>query len=99
MSHLRLWRFEVPREAEDRFVAAYGIDGDWAKLFAAAPGFLKTELWRQEDGAYLTADHWRSKADFERFQAELGDEYRTLDSELEGISGIETFLGAFDLVD
>lgn len=99
MTHLRLWRFNISAESEQRFVAAYRSDGDWAKLFATAPGFIRTELWHAEDGSYLTADHWNSLGDFERFQANLGDEYRRLDEELEGVSGVETFIGAFDLAD
>lgn len=95
--HLRLWRFEVPLETEQRFVAAYRSDGDWAKLFATAPGFIRTELWRGDDGAYLTADYWRSANDFERFQASQGPAYRRLDDELEGVAGIETFVGAFNV--
>jgi heme-degrading monooxygenase HmoA len=99
MMHVRLWRFEVPEEQEARFVSAYRSDGDWAKLFATAPGFVRTELWRDGDGIYLTADYWDSVMAFETFQATLGEEYRRLDAELEGVAGIETFLGAFDLVD
>ena len=99
MTHVRLWKFEVPPETECRFVAAYRSDGDWARLFATSPGFIRTELWRDGDGIYLTADHWQSVTDFEAFQAGLGAEYRRLDAELEGIAGIETFIGAFDLVD
>jgi heme-degrading monooxygenase HmoA len=99
MSHLRLWQFEVEAEQEARFVTAYGPRGDWARLFANAPGFLRTELWRDGDGIYLTADHWESFDAFERFQASHGDEYRRLDAELEGLALAEAFLGAFDLVD
>lgn len=99
MTHLRLWRFEVPAETEDRFLGAYRSNGDWAKLFATAPGFVRTELWRSDDGSYLTADRWHSLEAFEAFQANQGEEYRRLDSELEGIGGIESFLGAFDLID
>ena len=99
MTHLRLWRFEVAPDQEDRFLAAYRSDGDWARLFATAPGFIRTELWRNGDGIYVTADHWESVTAFERFQAALGDDYRRLDAELEGVSGIESFLGGFDLVD
>jgi heme-degrading monooxygenase HmoA len=99
VTHARLWRFEVAAEKEEKFVAAYRSDGDWAKLFETAPGFIRAELWRDGDGIYLTADHWESVTAFEAFQASLGDEYRRLDAELEGIAGIETFLGAFDLVD
>lgn len=97
MTHLRLWTFEVPPDAEERFVAAYKSDGDWALLFATAPGFIRTELWRAGGGLYMTADYWRSVADFEKFQANLGEAYRQLDSELEGVSGIESFVGAFEL--
>jgi heme-degrading monooxygenase HmoA len=99
MTHVRLWRFEVPVEHEERFLAAYRPDGDWARLFASAPGFIRTELWRDDSGAYLTADHWQSLEAFERFQASQGEDYRRLDAELEGVAGIESFLGAFDLVD
>ena len=97
MTHLRLWRFEVAPDAEQRFIEAYGSSGDWAGLFATAPGFIRTELWRDGDGVYVTADYWESAQAFERFQAESGDSYRQLDAELEGVAGIETFLGAFDL--
>ena len=99
MTHVRLWRFDVPADTEQRFIAAYRPDGDWARLFAIASGFIRTELWRAEDGSYLTADHWLSVADFDRFQSSQGDTYRQLDIELEGIAGTETFIGAFDLVD
>lgn len=99
MTHLRLWRFEVSEETEERFVAAYRSDGDWARLFATALGFVRTELWRDGDGIYLTADYWESVTAFEAFQATQGEEYRRLDAELEGVAGIETFLGAYDLVD
>ena len=97
MTHLRLWTFEVPAETEQRFVSAYKSDGDWARLFATANGFIRTELWRAGDGLYMTADYWRSAADFEAFQANLVETYRQLDEELGGVSGIETFVGAFEL--
>jgi heme-degrading monooxygenase HmoA len=97
--HLRMWRFEVGPETEERFLAAYKSDGDWAGLFASAPGFVRTELWRADNGSYMTADYWRSVADFEQFQASQGAEYCRLDAELEGVAGVETFIGAFDLVD
>jgi heme-degrading monooxygenase HmoA len=99
VSHVRLWRFEVPPDTEQRFLEAYRSDGDWARLFATAPGFIHTDLWRDGDGIYLTVDHWESVAAFERFQAGQGEEYRRLDAELEGVAGIETFLGGFNLVD
>ena len=99
MTHMRLWRFEVSEKDEARFVEAYRSDGDWARLFATAPGFIRTELWSEGNCIYLTADHWESVAAFEAFQANSGEEYRRLDAELDGIAGIEWFLGALDQVD
>ena len=96
MSHVRLWRFVVAAENELRFTAAYGPDGDWARLFAEARGFDRVELWRGEDGSFMTADHWTSRADFDRFQAGLGERYHALDAELEGLATEELFIGAFD---
>ena len=96
MTHLRLWRFVVPSENEARFVAAYGPDGDWARLFAEARGFVRVDLWRGEDGSFLTADHWQSRAEFDDFQANLGARYHALDAELEGLASEEIFIGAFD---
>jgi len=99
MSHLRLWRFDVPPESEARFVAAYKADGDWARLFATDPGFIRTDLWRETDGSYVTADEWESAAAFERFQAASGEAYRRLDATLQDIAGVETFIGAFNRID
>ena len=96
MTHVRLWRFIVPPAREARFIAAYGPQGDWAQLFREARGFLRVELWRGEDGSFLTADHWQSSDDFERFQANLGPRYHALDADLEGVASSETFIGAFD---
>jgi heme-degrading monooxygenase HmoA len=99
MTHVRLWQFEVAEDREAQFLAAYASTGDWARLFSAAQGFLRTELWRNGDGIYLTADHWRSPEDFERFQAATGEDYRRLDRALNGLTLDETFIGAFDLVE
>jgi heme-degrading monooxygenase HmoA len=96
VSHVRLWRFVVPAENEPKFVAAYGPEGEWARLFAEATGFERVELWRGEDGSFMTADHWASRADFDRFQANLGTRYHALDAELDGLASDELFIGAFD---
>lgn len=99
MTHLRLWRFDVEPDKVAAFEAAYGPDGTWARLFRAYPGFVKTELWEASDGTYLTADHWASEADFDRFQLEAGDRYALLDAELEGLCRRETFLAIATSVD
>ena len=97
MTHMRLWRYAVPPASEKQFLAAYGPQGSWAELFKSVQGFLRTELWKAGDGDYLTADHWRSLQDFERFQSERGEEYRRLDDALDGLTGDEMFIGAFEI--
>jgi len=98
MTHLRVWKFRPPADREDEFAIAYGSDGVWAALFGKADGYLGTALFRPgEPGSWwLTIDRWNSAADFEAFQRNLGDDYRILDAELEGLAGEEEFVGAFE---
>jgi heme-degrading monooxygenase HmoA len=101
MPHVRVWKFQPPDGLEDEFGLAYGSDGIWAALFGRASGFLGTTLYRpdQPGGWWMTIDRWSSAADFEAFGRDFGEEYRALDTELEGIAGEEEFIGAFDEAD
>jgi heme-degrading monooxygenase HmoA len=47
--YVRIWEYDVPPAAADRFVAAYAAGGEWAQLFARADGFLGTELFRSAE--------------------------------------------------
>jgi heme-degrading monooxygenase HmoA len=98
MTHVRIWKFRPPADREAEFALAYGPYGVWAALFGRAGGYLGTELYRpgEPGGWWLTIDRWNSAADFEAFSDAYGDEYRTLDRELEGVAGEEQFVGAFD---
>jgi heme-degrading monooxygenase HmoA len=98
MVHVRIWKFRPPEDRVSEFAAAYGSDGAWPKLFARGEGYLGTELLGPSEGEgwWLTIDRWRSAADFGAFQREYGDEYRTLDAELEGLVGEEQLVGAFE---
>ena len=98
MTHLRIWKFRPPQDREQEFALAYGPDGVWAALFEKARGYLGTTLHRpdQPGGWWMTIDRWDSLADFEGFGAQFGEEYRTLDIDLEGIAGEEEFVGAFE---
>jgi heme-degrading monooxygenase HmoA len=101
MTHLRIWKFRPPEDREEEFAVAYGADGIWAALFGKASGYLGTSLYRpdQSGGWWMTIDRWNSLADFEAFQRELGEEYRMLDAQLEGVAGDEEFVGAFEEAD
>ena len=98
MAHHRIWMFRPPAGSEEEFEAAYSSGGAWAQLFVKAPGFLGTTLLRLAGagGWWLTIDRWESAADFEAFTETFGAQYRALDAELEGVSGEEEFVGAFD---
>jgi heme-degrading monooxygenase HmoA len=98
VTHLRIWKFRPPAGREREFARAYGKDGDWAALFAAAEGFVGTSLLEPAEpgGWWLTIDRWASAAHFEAFQAGFGDRYRALDAELARVAGEEQFVGAFE---
>jgi len=98
MTHLRVWKFRPPADREDEFALAYGSDGVWATLFGRAQGYLGTTLYRpgEQGGWWMTFDRWNSASDFEAFQSDLGEDYRALDAELEGVAGEEEYVGAFE---
>ena len=79
---VRVWRFVVRPEHVAAFVRFNGADGDWARLFARAEGYLGTTLERDpvESNAYRTRDRWRAQADFEAFLERFGEEYKALDA-------------------
>ena len=98
MTHVRVWKFRPPSGREGEFALAYGADGVWAALFGKAKNYLGTTLYRPDHngGWWLTVDRWSSAADFETFGHDFGEEYRTLDVELEGVAGEEEFVGGFE---
>ena len=98
MTHLRIWKFRPPQGREQEFADAYDGNGTWAELFSKAAGYRGTDLLRplEPGGWWMTIDRWDSEAEFEAFQTNLGEEYRALDAELEGVAGDEEFVGAFE---
>jgi heme-degrading monooxygenase HmoA len=93
-----IWRYHVKPKAIDAFTAAYGADGDWARLFRLDEGFLGTELYRgaDSDDVFITIDRWLSRDHFTRFMQRLGDAYAALDERLEGLTLFEARLGDFE---
>jgi heme-degrading monooxygenase HmoA len=94
-----LWEFVVPQEKVDAFIAAYKDDGAWAKLFAQADGYVGTELLSsteaRDEPTFLTIDRWKSAEDFAHFHKQFGTQYRTLDTQLQGLTVRERKLGMF----
>jgi len=97
--HVILWEFRVKPGSEAAFEAAYGSEGDWARLFRRDPGFRGTELLRVATArGYLTIDRWASRAAFESFQKRHRKEYEALDRMLSKLTERETPLGAMTRV-
>lgn len=82
--YARVWEYDVPVSSLDAFVAAYGPDGAWARLFARGPGFLGTELFRSTDLAlrFLTVDRWADEEAWQTFLRSHRAAYDALDAEL-----------------
>jgi heme-degrading monooxygenase HmoA len=95
MTHIILWTYEVAPEHETAFAAAYGADGDWARLFGRAEGFVGVELYRHGP-LFLSIDRWLSRLAFEAFQERFAADYASLDAKLAPLSQNQRRLGAFD---
>lgn len=92
-----IWQFQVRPERESEFLAQYGVDGAWVKLFRRSPGFIETLLLkdRSQPGRYLTIDRWRSEKAHADFRLAFASEYAELDSLGNGMTSDERFIGAF----
>lgn len=96
-----IWEFRVKPGRSHEFVSAYKADGNWARLFGLADGYAGTELLNSVDdeGRFLTVDRWRHATDSLSFQEQFEEEYRSLDTQLDGLTESETKLGAFTAAD
>lgn len=81
-SYAVVWAFRVKAGREAEFERMYGPEGDWARLFRAADGYLATQLWRdvEHPGRYLTIDRWRSREAYDLFFARPPSAYADLDA-------------------
>jgi heme-degrading monooxygenase HmoA len=81
---VRLWEYDVRPAKVAAFVAAYGPDGDWARLFAGADGYLGTELFCSTSTAtrFVTVDRWSSAEKWAAFLGRASAAYDELDDEL-----------------
>jgi heme-degrading monooxygenase HmoA len=98
---VRIWRYRVAGEHRGEFERIYGSDGDWARLFRLADGYLGTQLLRDplEPGVYATVDRWRSAADFQAFITHFGAQYAALDRACDALTLEETDLGQYEDTD
>jgi heme-degrading monooxygenase HmoA len=93
-----VWEYEVRPEKIAAFEALYGPEGDWARLFSRADGYVETRLLRDtaRPMLYLTIDRWLSRAAYEAFFSTAGPAYAALDRRGDALTVRERRLGAFD---
>lgn len=98
MTYRVVWAFEVRPEMAALFERTYGADGDWARLFRSARGYVGTELFRSVDtpGRYLTIDDWESLAAYEIFRARSAAQYAELDGRCNELTESERLMWAGD---
>jgi quinol monooxygenase YgiN len=96
-SYIVVWEFQVKPECTAEFVAAYGPDGEWARLFRRSPEFVEVELVgsAQDPGRFYTLDHWTSAAAMESFLSANATAYDVLDRRLTGLTLWELRVGAY----
>ena len=96
-TYIVVWEYQVKAECEAEFVAAYGADGDWARLFQRSPDFLGVELLGSAGnaGRFFTLDHWSSAAAMDMFLAANATAYDVLDRRLGDLTVWERRIGGF----
>ena len=96
-----VWEFEVPPDAEPRFLMHYAPDGTWARLFRRASGYEGTQLYRnrRRQGHYLTVDHWQDESAYRAFRQQFAAEFAALDRACAGLTRREAHLGDFESVE
>lgn len=94
--HVIEWDFLPRPERLDEFLAVYGEDGDWVRLFRRGTGYLGTELRPMADrpGWYRCIDRWRSAKDYAAFRADRAAEYAALDRACERLTQDEVPVAA-----
>jgi len=96
-SYIVVWEYQVKPECEAEFVAAYGPEGDWARLFRRSPEFRGVELLGSAGnvGRFFTLDHWSSSAAMDLFLSTNATAYDVLDRRLSVLTVWERRIGGF----
>ena len=94
-----VWEYHVHADHLAEFEACYGTEGHWAELFRRAPGYLRTELFRDHDDLtrFMTIDYWESHGSYKAFRDQFKAEYEALDSRFEDLTTSEELIGCFSV--
>jgi heme-degrading monooxygenase HmoA len=97
MAYVIVWEFRVRRGRAKQFEGAYGLHGQWVRLFRRDPAYIRTELIRDVHDAsrYLTLDFWVSEEAYQAFRESRRDEYKFIDARCEQMTDEEQEVGRF----
>lgn len=97
MAYVIVWEFRVRRGRAKQFEEAYGLHGEWVRLFRQDPAFIRTELIQDvhEANRYLTLDFWASGEAYQAFRESRRDEYKIIDARCEQMTDEEREVGRF----
>src|SRR4051812_30908879 len=96
-----VFEYEAEEGGADAFARAYGPEGEWARFFDGAGGYLGTELWTslEEAGRFLVVDRWESAEAHDGFLDANREEYERRSREAVSLYRSETLIGSFQRVD
>ena len=89
--YIRVWEYKVTAGHIDAFLAAYGADGEWARLFRQGRGHVGTELYRGTDVGdhFVTVDRWTDHDAWLQFLDEYRETYDRLDAAMTHLSALQ----------
>jgi hypothetical protein len=95
-----IWSFAIRPEYVKEFQAAYGPDGDWARLFRSDPEYVRTILLadREDAARFLTLDFWSSCEACASFRLRFSSQFEALDNSFERFTTEEVQIGSFDVL-
>ena len=93
-TYIILWKFQAKKGREAEFEHAYGPQGEWVQFFRKGKGYIKTELYHDNDDSYLTIDEWTSQEAYEKFKLDFSSEYHMLDKKFEELTEEEIHIGS-----
>ena len=88
-----VFAYDVDPAARPDFERVYGADGEWARYFRGAEGYLGTELLLGD--SYLLIDRWASEEAYDAFLTANAEEYGRRNREASRLYRAERVIGRF----
>ena len=96
-----VFEYEAEEGGVEAFAGAYGAEGEWARFFEGADGYLGTELHVsvEDERRFRVIDRWTSAEAYDGFLNANREEYERRSREAVALYRSETLIGSFRRVD